>query len=368
MRILVVAEQLRRSAPGGIGTYTRGLLKGLSELPAGDRPEVELLASRPPGGRRAQDPLAEFGHAVRASRLPGPLFTRALDHGLVRAPRDAEIVHAVSVATLEPRQAPLVVTIHDLLWRTIPDAYPARGRRWHESALRRALARADRFVVPTEALSAELRAVGVGPDSLTVIPMGVDHLPPADEDAASARLARLGVTGPFVLSVGTREPRKNQARLLDAYARVRDRLPERWPLVLVGPEGWGDPLAPQAGVVSTGAVPGAELAALYARARLVAYVPLVEGFGLPPVEAMWFGTPVVASPVPSTGDAAFEVDPRDTDSIAEGMLRVATDEELRERLVARGKEHTSQLTWSNLARRHLAVWRAARGSEEPARG
>ncbi len=198
--------------------------------------------------------------------------------------------------------------------------------------------------------------------------MGSDHLPPPDEAAASARLARLGVEGPFLLSVGTREPRKNQARLLEAYARIRNRLPERWPLVLVGPEGWGDPLPPQPGVVEAGTVSAAELAALYGRAQLLAYVPLVEGFGLPPVEAMALGAPVVASPLPSTGDAAFVVDPRDTDSIAEGIARVAVDDDLRADLVRRGREQTSELTWSSIARRHLAVWRAARDLAEATRG
>jgi glycosyltransferase involved in cell wall biosynthesis len=368
MRLLVVAEQLRRPAAGGIGTYTQGLLQGVAALGEGDRPEVELLASRPPGGRHGRDPLAELGHPVRSSGLPGPLFTAALDHGLLRAPHDADVVHAVSLATLEPRQAVLVVTIHDLLWRAVPEAYPARGRRWHESALRRALARADRFVVPTEAVAAELRSEGAARDAVAVIPMGADHLPPPDEEAASARLDRLGVEGPFLLSVGTLEPRKNQIRLLQAYAQIRSRLPGRWPLILVGPEGWGERLPPQRGAVLAGSVPAAELSALYARARLLVYVPLVEGFGLPPVEAMSLGAPVVASRLPSTGDAAFEVDPRDTDSIAEGMLRVALDDELRAELVRRGREHTAALSWSSIARQHLAVWRAARGTEEPTGG
>jgi glycosyltransferase involved in cell wall biosynthesis len=368
MRLVVLTEQLRRSAPGGIGTYTRGLLQGIGELEEEDRPEVELVASRPPGGRRRADPLGEFGHPVRASSLPGALLTRAWDHGLVRAPRDADVVQAVSLSTLEPGRAALVVTVHDLLWHALPGAYPPRGRRWHESALRRALARADRFVVPSEAVAAELSEQGARREDISVIPMGSDHLPPPDDASAAERLERLGVAGPFLLSVGTREPRKNLARLLAAYAALRDRLPERWPLVLVGPEGWGDRLAPQRGVVLTGTVPAAELAALYSRSRLLVYVPLVEGFGLPPVEAMALGAPVVASPLPSTGDAAFEVDPNDADSIAEGVLRVAADDELRADLVRRGSERASELTWRSIAGRHLAVWRAAREAEEAARG
>lgn len=368
MRLLVIAEQLRRPAPGGIGTYARGLLKGIAELDDGDRPEVELLASRPPGGPHRADPLAELGIPVRSSALPGVVLTRAWDHGLLRAPFDPDVVHAISLSTLETRHAPLVVTVHDLLWRTLPDAYPSRGRRWHEAALRRALARADHLVVPSEAVALELVAEGASTDAVTVIPMGSDHLPPPDHTAAAARLARLGVAGPILLSVGTLEPRKNQARLLRAYSEIRGLLPEGCSLVLVGPEGWGDRITPPQGVVLAGTVPAAELAALYSRALLLAYVPLVEGFGLPPVEAMALGAPVVASPMPSTEGAAFEVEPGDVDSIAQGILRVAVEVELRADLIRRGKARTSGLTWSSIARRHLTVWRAARGTEEATRG
>jgi glycosyltransferase involved in cell wall biosynthesis len=357
--VLLLVEQLRRSAAGGIGTYVLGLLQGLDEL-AGTDPgapaHLVLAASRAPG---AHDPLAGLGHDLRTSRLPGPLLTRAWDRGLVRAPSDIDLVHAVSLATLEPGSAPLVVTVHDLLWRRIPDAYPARGRRWHEGALTRALRRADRFIVPAEVVADDLVKAGAARHQITVIPMGSDHLPPPDMAAAAAHLAQLGVDGPFLLCVGTLEPRKNLQRLVEAYGTVRDSLPEPWPLVMVGPSGWGEQVAPTTGVVHAGSVSAEELSGLYASARLLAYVPLIEGFGLPPVEAMSMGTPVVASPLPSTGGAAFEVDPNDTASIATGILTVATDEGTREALIRRGAARSTELTWSSIARRHYDVWERA---------
>jgi glycosyltransferase involved in cell wall biosynthesis len=359
LRVLLLAEQLRRQAAGGIGTYVLGLLQGLDELAAADdtdAPELVLTASRPPAG---VDPLAALGSGLRTSPLPGPLLTRAWDHGLVRAPAGVDLVHAVSLATLEPGPVPLVVTVHDLLWRRIPDAYPARGRRWHEAALDRALRRADRFVVPADVVASDLVAAGASPDAITVIPMGSDHLPPPDAAAAAAHLDQLGVHGPFLLCVGTLEPRKNLQRLIEAYGSIRDSLPGPWPLVMVGPSGWGEQVAPTVGVVFAGSVSTAELSGLYASARLLAYVPLIEGFGLPPVEAMSFGTPVVASPLPSTGGAAFEVDPNDTASIAAGLLTVATDESTRESLVRRGTARSADLTWSSIARRHRDVWELA---------
>ena len=364
LRVLLLAEQLRRSAAGGIGTYVLGLLQGLDELAAADpahAPDLTLTASRGPrsGPRSGPDPLRALGHALHTSLLPGPLLTRAWDHGLVRAPSDVDLVHAVSLATLEPGTAPLVVTVHDLLWRRIPEAYPARGRRWHEAALARALLRADRFIVPADVVADDLVGAGASPDAITVIPMGSDHLPTPDVDAAAAHLAALGVHGPFLLCVGTLEPRKNLQRLVEAYGMIRDSLPEPWPLVMVGPSGWGEQVAPTTGVILAGTVSSTELSGLYASARLLAYVPLIEGFGLPPLEAMSVGTPVVASPLPSTGGAAFEVDPHDTGSIADGLLRVATDDSTREALIQRGAARSHELTWSSIARRHRDVWEQA---------
>ncbi len=136
--------------------------------------------------------------------------------------------------------------------------------------------------------------------------------------------------------MGTLEPRKNLPRLIEAYGIARRSLPEPWPLVVVGPPGWGPELEPREGVVFTGRVGDGTLASLYARARLLAYVPFEEGFGLPPVEAMHFGTPVVASPLPTTGGAALEVDPTRVDDIAEALVEVATDDALRAGLAAVG--------------------------------
>ena len=360
-RVLLLAEQLRRAGAGGIGTYVLGLLQGLDELAAADpddAPELVLTASRPTG---RPDPLAGLGHTLRTSPLPGPLLTRAWDRGLVRAPSDVDLVHAVSLASLEPGPTPLVVTVHDLLWRRIPEAYPARGRRWHEGALDRALRRADRFIVPADTVADDLVAAGASRDRITVIPMGSDHLPPPDADAAAAHLTQLGVHGPYLLCVGTLEPRKNLQRLVEAYGAIRDSLPEPWPLVMVGPSGWGEQVAPTTGVVVAGSVSSEELSGLYASARLLAYVPLIEGFGLPPVEAMSVGTPVVASPLPSTNGAAYEVDPHDTDSIAAGLLAVATDDVTRDELVRRGEARSQELRWSSIARRHRDVWELAAG-------
>jgi len=276
-------------------------------------------------------------------------------------PGDVDVIHALSLASPPARHAPLVVTVHDMAWRTVPETFPGRGRRWHRAAFDRARRRAVRLVVPSDPAARDVVDAGADPASIVVIPHGSDHLPAPDRTSAAALLEGLGVEGDFLLSVGTLEPRKNLARLIEAYGRARPGLPGPWPLVVVGPGGWGrSPLAGAeghvAGVVPTGPVDDATLAGLYGRARLLAYVPLTEGFGFPPVEAMRQGVPVVASPMPSLGGAGLVVDPAQVDDIASGLVAAATDETRRAALVDGGLERTQEMTWRASARAHVALW------------
>ncbi|HEX2064113.1 MAG TPA: glycosyltransferase, partial [Acidimicrobiales bacterium] len=239
MRLLVVAEQLRRPVPGGIGTYVRGLVTGLRGL----GPEVTLWASRRPRG--GPDPLAELGSVV-TSPLPARALVAAWDRGLARPPGSPDVLHATSFAVPPPGGVRLSVMVHDLAWRHFPDAYPRRGRRWHEAALGRALQRAGLLVVPSSTVADDLLAAGAPAAKVEVVEEGCDHLADPDDAGARAVLDRLGVTGQFLLTVSTLEPRKNLPRLLAAYDAVRTKLP---PLVVVGPAGWGPEVRPGPGVV-----------------------------------------------------------------------------------------------------------------------
>jgi glycosyltransferase involved in cell wall biosynthesis len=316
--------------------------------------------------------LAAFGWPVLASRLPGPLLTRAWSKGLVPAPAGFDVVHAISLATPPVQPAggadrpALVVVVHDLAWRRHPESTTPRGRRWHEAALARAVRHADALVVPSDVVFDDLCAAGANPMAVTVIGGGTDHLPPADTVGADRVLADHGVLGEFILSVGTLEPRKNLRRLVAAYAAVRPSLPGPWPLVLVGPRGWGsaEGLVSE-GVVSVGEVPEGVLSGIYARARTFAYVPLTEGFGLPPLEAMTFGVPVVASSgVPSVsrpdGSPAIAsiVDPFDVDAIAAALLSASTDSTVRQTLTTAATADVSERTWRRAAAQHVSLWQA----------
>jgi glycosyltransferase involved in cell wall biosynthesis len=373
-RVLLVVEQLRRRIPGGIGTYARGLIRGLAEAPDGrTAPEITLLASRAP--RRStqhngSDPLEGFGLATSISRLPGPALTRAWDHRILRAPPSYDVVHSTSPAFPALRQTgssargASVVAIHDLAWRRLPETTTRRGRSWHDAVLQRALRAADAFVVPSEMTSSDLAEAGAPSSRINVIPYGADHLAHPDVERTEALLDRLGVGAEFLLSVGTLEPRKNLSRLLIAYGAARSKLPERWPLLIVGPTGWKNDFTSidPAGVHRLGSVDEGVLAGLYARARLLAYVPLLEGYGFPPLEAMRRGTPVVASHgVPSIieasgAEAAFMVDPTDIGSIEAGIVAAATDSDQRLRVVNRGMSLVRHRTWHRTAVDHADLW------------
>lgn len=374
-KVLIVVEQLRRRVPGGAGTYAAGLLSGLRQLAESGElvPPVSLLASRAPSpvatrgtedrmarsGARPEprhDRIADSGFPLALSRLPGPLLTRAWDARLLQAPKGFRILHATSLAVPPAKRVRIVATVHDLAWRHVPFAFPRHGLRWHEHALEDALRRRVEFVVPSQPVADELIEAGADGSRVTVIEPGGDHLPVADLEAESRVLQIHGVRGEFLLSVSTLEPRKNLEALMEAYSQIRSSLPGSWPLVVVGPEGWGAGVTARDGVVLAGAVSERELSALYSRATMLAYVPLVEGFGLPPLEAMRAGTAVVASPIPSTGGAAFEVDPHNIEQIARALLTVATDDQVRAELVAKGHVRAAQLSWKACARQHVELW------------
>jgi glycosyltransferase involved in cell wall biosynthesis len=355
----VVAEQLLRPVPGGVGRYVRALVAHLPAVAGADGGEVAWIVGRHPAGRLADAGLP----AATTARLawPGRLLTRAwVDLRRPALPRGLlgglDLVHATSAAVPPPGGRPLVATVHDLAFHRHPDAYPSAGRRYHERAARLVAAEAARILVPSEATARDLTSLyGVERGRITVTPLGVE--PPAEPDRAGARrlLRDLGVDGPFLLAVGTLEPRKNLPRLLAAFGELAGELPSHR-LVVAGPVGWGPALRPggdPARVRLAGPVADATLHALYEAADGLAYPSLYEGFGLPVLEAMAHGTPVLTSDRSSlpevAGDAALLVDPLDVGAIAKG----------RARLAAAGRARAAGFTWRATAAATWAAYREA---------
>jgi glycosyltransferase involved in cell wall biosynthesis len=371
----MAVQQLRRRVPGGIGNYAGGLLNGLTQCAAvGEAVDLTLLASRVPGrpALHVPDPLSSFGRDIVASRLPGPVMTRLWDRGWWPVPDGFDVVHSVSLAFPPIATSALprtVVTVHDVAWRRQPETTTKRGRQWHEAALCRARDSGASLVVPSKFVAADLMSDGIDVSRISIIQGGSDHLVAEDPVQTEELLARIGVRGEFLLTVSTLEPRKNVGRLLMAYRALRRSLPEPWPLIIVGPTGWGPQLPSpedQAGVLLAGAVSDAVLTGLYHRARAFAYVPLTEGYGLPPLEAMRLGTPaVVTNQVPSVHDLGDTdippvriVNAVDVDDITAGLYEVLTDDALRDDLSVRGEAFARTRTWQRTAEQHLDLWRS----------
>lgn len=350
-------EQLYRRQPGGIGTYVRGLVLGLSQVGESD---VEVLGLAPrgavaPGAKDLSIPLVSAPASV-------DVLTRLWKFRALGVPRRSDIVHATSMAGPYGGGAPGAVhsvALHDLLWRDASSATTARGARFHEDRLRLLKRRGDlRIFTSSPGLRDRLLGEGFQSERVFGVRLGVDDDGPAPASVEAVRdvLTSHGVTGPFTLYVGTREPRKNLQRLVEAHREARAANRELGPLVLVGPSGWGGVETGDATVLGT--VGRDLLKGLYRDATVFAYVAVAEGWGLPPVEALHAGTRVVASittPSVLSNPEVTGVDPLDVASIAQGLVRaLASDgDDISQ---ARRRESVAGLTWANSALDHLAGW------------
>jgi glycosyltransferase involved in cell wall biosynthesis len=372
--VAVQVDQLWFKAPGGIGTYIRNLVPALARCDPSL--EIKLFHARfgpdaPPPERWIRDFwMQELDASIRSLYPRWDLLARpALPESL----RSADVVHATNHAAIPPA-APgqrLVVTVHDLAFEHFPSLFPREWRLLYKLGLRAAVKRADAIVTPSRSTAEDVASrTTVDPGRLHVVPLA-SSLPAGTLDVAEV-LARRKIRRPYVLFVGTLEPRKNLVRLVRAYRRVAATgLPHA--LVLAGPMGWQhDALMreiaqPGPGeVLLTGALAAADLDALYRGATAFVYPSLYEGFGLPVVEAMARGVPTVASMTSSvpevTGDAALGVDPRSVREIATGIDRVLTEPGLAERLAEAGRARAERFSWDETARGTLEVYAEVLGA------
>ena len=346
--------QLLQPVPGGIGRYVRALLPCLPG--AGVEPVAFAAGPRPEG-------LGDVRYED-LGRPRGPLRYEAWHRLRWPAVRVAgDVVHATSLAVPPPGGRPLVVTVHDLVVLRAPELLTTRGVAFHRAGLERARRLGATIVVPTAWGRNDLAAEGVDPSLVHVAHHGVEVGPVPAPAAVEAAHDRLGVRPPFVLFVGTLEPRKGVADLLAAHRRLRIRRPELQ-LVLAGGRGWGElPDLGAPGVVAPGSLDDDDLDALYRSAEVLALPSRYEGFGLPVAEAMARGCPVVCSDAAClpevAGGAAGLVAVGDVAGLADALASVMDDGTLRDHLVAAGRRRAADFTWAASAEAHAAAYRAA---------
>lgn len=387
MRVALNLEQLLQTPPGGVGRYTAELARLLPGLETGDPDDAIELA--PFVARHGADQVAaalrDFGLAGLdpvALPLPRPVLYDAWHVlgapglGAVRRRRGAlDVVHAPSVAVPPRGRYRLVVTVHDAAPLVHPETYPRRGRWFHRRGIAAAARRADLVITVSRAAADEIdEHTDISPDRVRVVPNGVDPTEASDEDVASARDAFGLDDRPYVLWLGTLEPRKNVGVLVEAFARWVAMHDVPHLLVLAGPAGW---LEDGQGVLGParrlgervrmiGRVGDDHLGGLYRGAELFALPSRHEGFGIPALEAMAQGTPVVCSDIAAlrevAGDGARLVAPDDPDAWAAMLDDLSHDEDGRAALAALGRRRASEFSWERCARETVAVYREALGS------
>ena len=351
--------------PTGVGVFTAELLGALALDPSLDLSAFAVswrtrhdLADRVPLG---------VGTTQRA--MPARPLHQAwsvTDHPRIeRFLSGLDVVHGTNFTVPPSRRAGRVVTVHDLTCVRFPEmCQPATLR--YPKMIERALADGAVVHTPSHFVAEEVREHFSAPrDQVVAIHSGVPSLPPPDRAAVPSNV---DLTRPYVLSMGTAEPRKDLPGLVAAFSAVADELPDLQ-LVLVGPEGWGSDALGQeiarstarSRIVTTGFVSDPALAALLERASALAYPSVYEGFGFPPLQAMAAGVPVVTTSAgalrETCGGAALLVDPGDRDGLSAALVAAVGDEARRAILTTAGRARSADFTWSSTASAMAALYR-----------
>jgi alpha-1,3-rhamnosyl/mannosyltransferase len=362
----------------GVGKYTFELaaaLKRLSELPKVHLSYGIHWSARLIKRENANSQGAPYSGLPRKRFrwIPDP-FKKWLKDTFIKcefAIVKPDIFHATNY-TGDSHNIPLVITIHDLSYLRYPETLPAERLLWLEKYLPRSLDAARHIIADSEFVKKEINALlGIPENRITSVRLGVgDTFKPQDNQILAKRLNKFDLKPKeYILSVGTLEPRKNLLSLLLAYERLPASIQTRWPLVIVGMQGWknrtianGIALLERQGIIRLlGYVSDEILPFVYAGAALFVYPSIYEGFGLPPLEAMASGVPTVVSNRASlpevVGDAGFCVDPHDVESLSQLLTSLLGDSRKRNQMIELGLERAKQFTWQACAEKTYAVYK-----------
>jgi glycosyltransferase involved in cell wall biosynthesis len=372
---LLSLEETYRGA--GINWYIHNLLTHLPRVDCDNRYTAFL------GDRR----FTSAGLTLKVSRLPTSrpvvrIFWEQVVQPFALQKERVDLLHALAFVTPLLSPCPSVVTIYDLSFILYPESFKHSKRFYLSLFTRLSARRARRIVVISESTKRDVvRLLGVPPEKVEVVYCGLDEaFCLLDKDQVAAFRAERGLPERFVLFVGTIEPRKNITRLIEAFATMRpcdlatlraEPQGEALKLVIGGAKGWFyedvfarvEELGLEGEVLFPGYIPASELPLWYNAAQLFVYPSLYEGFGLPPLEAMACGTPVVAANTSSlpevVGEAGLTVDPLDIEGLAEAMRRVLNDKALRQEMRERGLRRAQGFSWTKTAQQTVQVYRRA---------
>jgi glycosyltransferase involved in cell wall biosynthesis len=360
---------------GGLETYVLELVPAL--LRAAPEAQFTILSND-----RGRDLLATQDWAAEVRLDVLPVMTR---RGLraageltllgAIASRRFDVLHSAALLAPLATRAANVVVLADTTWLTVPDFGKGQGptvRLW-QAVVPRVARRADRVIAISEASAHDVREqLNVDPARIDVIPLGYGSPPRVAATPEAELRSRLGLgTGPIILNVGMKKVHKNQSRLVRALPRIRESVPDAQ-LVLAGASTpYEEQLRTEAGalgldggVTTAGYVDDADLEGLYAAASAFVFPSLNEGFGLPVLEAMARGVPVVTSNRSSlpevAGDAALLVDPTSVEEIADATVLAINDRSVRQRLITAGRARPAAFPWSRTAQETVASWERAR--------
>jgi glycosyltransferase involved in cell wall biosynthesis len=322
----------------------------------------------------------ESAYELYRDRWPNFTVRRTLPHTpLIRIPitLTAELaLHPVDILFVQYTAPPFVKTkvvsvIHDISYEHLPETFNRRSRFQMKLTIRHTAKRAAHILAPSEYSRQDIiDTYKIDPTRISTIPLAAPEFykPIPDADVLKDAKSRYGLPDDYILAVGSIQPRKNLVRLMSAYALLMQKGHDLPPLVLAGKKAWladetleGEALkAVKDKVIFTGYVPDCDLPSLYSGAICFVYPSFFEGFGLPPLEAMQCGTPVITGNLTSlpevVGDAGILVDPYNIEQIAAALERVLGDEQLRSDLSKRGLERASLFTWDRTARQTLDIF------------